>query len=180
MKGFHRDCTEFSLCGLSCALCSMKLGGYCPGCGGGAGNQSCTMAKCSMEKGVDFCHDCRAYPCEKFQSFDEFDSFVPHSSRERDSSRFQEVGQEAYLSELSQKRVLYEHLLNHYNDGRRKGFFNLAVYLLPIHELQSVADSLPKPEEMPSKERCALAVSELQRLAADRGITLKLRKKPKK
>ena len=180
MKGFSRSCTECSRCGLSCALCSMKLGGYCPGCGGGAGNQSCPIAKCSMEKGVDFCHDCGTYPCEKFEGFDEFDSFVPHSSRERDISRFREVGQEVYLSELAQKRELYEHLLNHYNDGRRKGFFNLAVYLLPLSDLQSVADSLPKSEGMPLKERCALAVSELQRLASDWDLTLKLRKKPKK
>ena len=35
MKGFTREETRFSLCGLNCALCSMHLGGYCPGCGGG-------------------------------------------------------------------------------------------------------------------------------------------------
>ena len=34
MKGFTREETRFSLCGLNCALCSMYLGGYCPGCGG--------------------------------------------------------------------------------------------------------------------------------------------------
>ena len=36
MKGFTRTETRFSLCGLNCGLCSMHLGGYCPGCGGGA------------------------------------------------------------------------------------------------------------------------------------------------
>ena len=35
MKGFTREETRFSLCGLNCRLCSMHLGGYCPGCGGG-------------------------------------------------------------------------------------------------------------------------------------------------
>lgn len=34
MKGFSRKCLDFSLCGLNCGLCTMKLGGYCPGCGG--------------------------------------------------------------------------------------------------------------------------------------------------
>ena len=34
MKGFAREETRFSLCGLNCRLCSMHLGGYCPGCGG--------------------------------------------------------------------------------------------------------------------------------------------------
>ena len=33
MKGFTRTETRFSLCGLNCALCSMHLGGCCPGCG---------------------------------------------------------------------------------------------------------------------------------------------------
>ena len=37
MKGFTRGETRFSLCGLNCALCSMRLGGYCPGCGCGGG-----------------------------------------------------------------------------------------------------------------------------------------------
>ena len=27
MKGFTRECTKFSLCGLNCALCSMRVGG---------------------------------------------------------------------------------------------------------------------------------------------------------
>ena len=45
MKGFTRTETRFSLCGFDCALCSMRLGDYCPGCGGGAGNQSCALAK---------------------------------------------------------------------------------------------------------------------------------------
>ena len=49
VKGFTRAETRFSLCGLNCALCSMHLGGYCPGCGGGAGNQSCAIARCSLE-----------------------------------------------------------------------------------------------------------------------------------
>jgi len=30
----------------------MHIGGYCPGCGGGEGNQSCKIARCGMEKGL--------------------------------------------------------------------------------------------------------------------------------
>lgn len=47
MKGFSRKEPMFSLCGLNCALCAMHVGGYCPGCGGGEGNQSCAFARCS-------------------------------------------------------------------------------------------------------------------------------------
>ena len=85
MKGFTRAETRFSLCGLNCALCSMHLGGYCPGCGGGAGNQSCAIAKCSLEHGgVQFCWECPEYPCSRYEGFDDGDSFVPHRSRQQD------------------------------------------------------------------------------------------------
>ena len=67
MKGFTRTETHFSLCGLGCALCSMHLGSYCPGCGGGAGNQSCALAKCSLEHGgIQFCWECPEYPCPRY------------------------------------------------------------------------------------------------------------------
>lgn len=59
MKGFTRREPLFSLCGLKCGLCRMHLGGYCPGCGGGEGNQSCAIARCSLEHGgPEFCWDC--------------------------------------------------------------------------------------------------------------------------
>ena len=56
MKDFLRQEPLFSLCGLNCGLCTMHLGGHCPGCGGGAGNQSCSLARCSLQHGgVAFC-----------------------------------------------------------------------------------------------------------------------------
>ena len=51
MKGFNRKNQLFSLCGLNCGLCPMFLSKHCPGCGGGEGNQSCKIARCSMEHG---------------------------------------------------------------------------------------------------------------------------------
>ena len=51
MKGFVRENQLLSLCGLNCGLCPMKLDGYCPGCGGGDGNQSCAIARCSIKRG---------------------------------------------------------------------------------------------------------------------------------
>ena len=48
MKGFKRENRLLSLCGLNCGLCTMYLGKYCPGCGGGEGNQPCAMARCSL------------------------------------------------------------------------------------------------------------------------------------
>ena len=137
MKGFTRGETRFSLCGLNCALCSMHLGGYCPGCGGGAGNQSCAIAKCSLEHGgVQFCWECPEYPCSHYEGFDDGDSFVPHRNRQQDIAQAREMGLEAYLAQLEEKRAILDELLAGYNDGRRKTLFNTAVYLLPLEDLQ--------------------------------------------
>ena len=183
MKGFVREDTRFSLCGLNCCLCPMRLGGYCPGCGGGAGNQSCAIARCSLEHGgVPFCWDCPEYPCSRYEGFDDGDSFVPHRNRQQDIARAQEVGLEAYLARLEEKRAILDALLAIYNDGRRKTLFNTAVYLLPLEDLQSVMAALGNRTELggqPSKERALAAVELLHQAADRRKISLKLQKKPK-
>ena len=72
MKNFTRLDLSLSLCGLNCMLCSMHISGYCPGCGGGEGNQSCKIAKCSMEHGrPEYCNECKEYPCETYEGFGE-------------------------------------------------------------------------------------------------------------
>lgn len=184
MKGFTRTETRFSLCGLNCALCSMHLGGYCPGCGGGAGNQSCTIARCSLEHGgISFCWQCLEYPCPHYEGFDEGDSFVPHRNRQQDIALAQELGLETYLTQLEEKRAMLEELLAHYNDGRRKTFFNTAVYLLSLEDLHSVMAALenrPELAEQTVKERALAAVGLLQEMADHWNTSLKLNKKPKK
>ena len=184
MKGFTRTETRFSLCGLNCALCSMYLGGYCPGCGGGAGNQSCTIAKCSLEYGgIQFCWACPEYPCSRYEGFDDGDSFVPHRNRQQDIAQARELGLDAYLARLEEKREILNEFLDHYNDGRRKTFFNTAVYLLPLEDLHSVIallDSRPELGGQPIKNRALAALELLQEAADRRGISLKLNKKPKK
>ena len=184
MKGFIRTEKRFSLCGLNCALCPMQLGGFCPGCGGGEGNQSCAIARCSLERGgLQFCWDCPDYPCQRYESFDAYDSFLPHSHRQQDIARARELGLETYLAETEEKRSILAELLTKYNDGRRKSFFSTAVYMLPLEELRiavAVLNSRAEPEERPIKERASDAVSLLQAAADRLGISLKLNKKAKR
>ena len=178
MKGFTREHTEFSLCGLNCLLCPMQVGGYCPGCGGGPGNQSCTIAWCSMDKGgYAFCSQCPTYPCARYDEFDAADSFVPHSRRAADLDRARELGLVAYIDELRAKRAILDKLLANYNDGRRKTFYCAAVYLLPLEELQSVMTLLESQSEGPVKEQAVVAAKLLQVAADNRSIRLRLKKK---
>ena len=181
MKGFVRKNLLLSLCGLNCGLCTMRLGGYCPGCGGGEGNQSCKIARCSLEHGgVAYCCDCGGYPCEKYSHAGDFDSFITHRRRAADLERVREIGEEAYCAEQRQKIEILHFLLDNFNDGRRKTFFCTAVNLLELADLREIVGKLAGGsalEELPLKEKSAWAVKLFQQAAQERGVELKLRRK---
>ena len=105
MKGFEREDQLFSLCGLNCGLCSMHLGGYCPGCGGGAGNQACAIARCAMQKEDTplYCSACSEFPCERYAEPDAYDSFITHRNRMQDFMRMHTIGAAAYHKEQLEK-----------------------------------------------------------------------------
>lgn len=180
MKGFHRNHPQFSQCGLNCLLCPMHVGGYCPGCGGGEGNQSCAIARCALEKGIgEFCTQCGQFPCERYEK--EYDTFVPHSRMVQDLRRAEELGPEAYITRLQERRAILDWLLDGWNDGRRKSFYSLAVYLLEPEDLRRGAEEMKAAVSPDSsvKEKAIIAVEILQRAAQKKGIVLKLKKKPK-
>ena len=182
MKNFRRDHLQFSQCGLNCLLCPMQLGGYCPGCGGGEGNQSCAIARCALEQGIgEFCTRCGRFPCERYEKAREYDSFLPHGRMVRDLERVEELGLEVYINELEERRAILDRLLAGWNDGRRKSFYCLAVYLLELDGLRRAFADIQSAalSDRPMKERALTAVEILKKTAADSGITLKLNKKPK-
>lgn len=180
MKGFQREDLLFSLCGLNCALCQLKLGGHCPGCGGGAGNQSCAIARCSLEQQVSYCHQCGQYPCPRYDGFDRYDSFISLQHRTRDVARFQTLGAEAYHRDLSEKLDILNYFLAHFNDGRRKTLFLTAAARLSLTDLRAVmAELAGLPPELTLKERAARAAELLQARARSAGVELKLRRKPR-
>ncbi len=181
MKDFIRENQWLSLCGLNCGLCTMRLGGHCPGCGGGSGNQSCRIAKCSLEHGkIAYCHECGKYPCEKYEGIDAFDSFITHKRQKADLQRAAEIGIENYNAEQKEKAEILHRLLADYNDGRKKNFFCLAVNLLPMSEISAVMDQIAVDEavsNMVQKEKSAYAAGLFREAAGRQGIELKLRKK---
>ncbi len=184
MKDYKREYPLFSLCGLNCGLCPMHLGDYCPGCGGGAGNQPCRIIKCSQQHGeMEYCYQCEEYPCEKYDGIDEFDSFITHRNQLKDFEKVRRIGIHAYQAELDEKIGILRYLLDHYNDGRRKNFFCIAVNLLELHDIKPVMAQLATEadeDRFTLKERAALAASLFQAAAAERDIVLKLNKKSAK
>ncbi len=179
MRGFQRSNPLFSLCGLNCGLCPMRLGNYCGGCGNG--NQSCRIARCSLEHGgIEYCYACGQYPCEKYRHIDEYDSFITHRRRKADLERAQSIGIEQYNLEQQEKIQILSYLLAHFNDGRRKNFFCVAVNLLELSDLREAMERIHADDVLPSlpqKEQCLFAAETLRKLAAERGIQLKLIKK---
>lgn len=181
MKNFYREHPEFSQCGLNCLLCPMNLGGYCPGCGGGEGNQSCSIARCAVERGIgEFCSQCGQFPCQVYKTMGEYDSFLPHSRMLQDLERAEKLGLEVYITELKERRSILDRLLDGWNDGRRKSFYCLAAYLLKLSELRRAFAEIQAavPEES-EREKAITAVDILKKAAQSDGVVLRLNKKPK-
>ncbi len=176
MKGFTRKNQLFSLCGLNCGLCTMRLGGHCGGCGNG--NQSCKIARCSLEHGgVKYCCECPHYPCEKYKKFDEYDSFITHRNRKADMEKLRTIGANRYNAEQEEKIQLMEYLLSTCNDGRRKTLFCLAVNLLELSDVRAIVEQLMAADLSTTKERAVYAAALLQKAADEKGISLKLNRK---
>ena len=171
MKGFTRSNPYLSLCGLNCRLCPMHISGHCGGCG--FGNQSCPIARCSLEHGSpEYCFRCPEYPCERYAHIDEADSFITHMKQKADLEKMRKIGDEAYNAEQAEKRRILDRLLAEYNDGRKKTLFCLAVNLLPLEELRTVF--VDGDLQLPVRDRAGLMEKRLKEIS---GVELKLRRK---
>lgn len=180
MKGFTRTDLYLSLCGLNCALCPMLLGGHCGGCGNG--NQSCKIARCSMEQPerVEYCYQCGKFPCEKYEEIDEYDIFITRQNQITDLKRARKLGPAAYRREQEERRGILDRLLTQYNDGRRKTLYCLGTNLLPLRRLRDILERLETDPAMTGasqKEKARFAAALFQTAAEECKIELKLRKK---
>lgn len=180
MKNFQRKDLSFSLCGLNCELCTMKIDGYCPGCGGGAGNQSCSIAKCSLQHGgVEYCYQCSEFPCKKYEGIEEFDSFITHRNQLKDMEKAEKMGIQQYHLEMIQKADILKYLLANYNDGRRKSFFGIAVNLIDLQDLTNIIEEInaqTSSDHLTIKEKAKVGVTVFQAFAQKKNIILKLNK----
>lgn len=186
MKNYEREYTLLSLCGLNCGLCPMhhmtNKEKSCPGCGG-KGFQKCRLVTCAQDHGgIEFCYQCSEYPCSKYDGIDDFDSFIAHRNQLSNFKKVKEYGLEVYQSVLHQKIEILNHLLENYNDGRRKTFFCTAVNLLELEDLKKAATDIDMKiascgSTLSLKEKALIAVQLIQSLADQRNVSLKLRRK---
>lgn len=180
MRNFRRKNVYFSLCGLNCGLCSMRLGNHCPGCGGGE-HHSCAIARCSLEhNNVEYCFECDAFPCGRYADADRYDSFITHRNQLKDIQKARNIGIDAYAEEQIEKVEILRCLLENYNAGKQKTFFLQAINLLDIQDIRTVMKRLALNAEVESlsiQDKAAYAVSQFQAAAVQRGVELKRNKK---
>ena len=130
--------------------------------------------------GVEYCCQCREYPCEKYEHIDDFDSFITHRNRRADLEKVRQFGAEAYNTEQMEKMKILDILLSGYNDGRKKTFFCVAVNLLNLQELREALREIESRLDMETltlKEKSAFAAGVLSEIASHRKVELKLHRK---
>ncbi len=183
MSEYQRSYPLFSLCGLNCGLCpryQSEGASRCPGCGGqGFAQQhpTCAVITCSKKHGaVEYCFQCRDYPCDRYLTPSDKDSFITYRNREKDMQKAAAGGVEAYQAELNEKTAFLEYLLRHYNDGRKKNFYCLGVNLLDLADLNEIKERLGNwAEDVPQAEKIKTLAAWFTEKAASRNIELKLR-----
>ncbi len=156
----------------------MFIGKYCPGCGGGDGNQSCKIARCGINHScTEYCFRCAEYPCEKYEHIDEYDSFITHRNQKANLEKAKNIGIDAYNNEQKEKMQILDYLLMNFNDGRKKTLFCQTVNLLELDALRELLSRLERcPDTMP-KEKGVFAAEQIKGIAGKSGIDLTLRRK---
>jgi len=124
-KPDHSSKQFAAACGLFCPACSLYIGtteeperlkriadmfgvsseeAQCHGCRAevkGPYCKICTLVACADEKGLEFCVDCKEYPCEQLK---EFQAAMPHrAGLWENNARIKEVGFEAWSKEATEE-----------------------------------------------------------------------------
>jgi hypothetical protein len=173
-------------CGIYCGLCpryQSKAASKCPGCKILSLQLSCKLYNCCVKKnGFVTCIDCGEFPCDKYENFFDFDSFVSHRVCLPNLKRIKKIGLTKWLREQGKRRQTLENLLENYNEGRSCSFFCVATALMPPDLVNKAGNDTKKSlanndiDESDMKARAKLARAVFQDHATKADVDLKLRK----
>lgn len=185
MKEYKRKEPSFSLCGLNCALCPRfhtDGSSKCPGCGGPDflfKHPICSVVTCNKKHdNVEFCYECSSYPCKKYTEPNITDSFISYKNVLQNMADAKRDLPE-YLKTLKMKQEILEYLIINFYDGKSKGFYCLAVNLLPLSELKGIITAIRDTTDMEGIGTSAKAkkITDMMKAKANEmQIELKLRK----
>jgi len=185
MKEYKRRYASFSLCGLNCCLCpryQIDGSSKCPGCGGedfSIKHPSCRVITCNEKQdNVEFCFECSLYPCKKYQEPSKVDSFISYKNVLQNFADAK-FDLENYLKNLKEKQEILLHLIENYNDGRSKGFYCIAIDILPLTALNDIMENIENNERLKNtntKEKALVVTALIKEKANDLNLELTLRK----
>jgi len=175
-------------CGIYCGLCpryQSSAQSRCPGCKILSLTISCKRYNCCVKaKGFVTCAECDDFPCEKYEGFFDWDSFVTHKVCRPNIRRIKKVGLRKWLQEQANRRAILENLLANYNEGRSRNLYCTAVALMPADLIKEAANKARQimvgvKGTCDIKKRAKILRTAIQDLASRSKIDLKLRKKQK-
>ena len=173
-------------CGIFCGLCTKyqsKAPSRCIGCRLGEQHSWCSIYRCCvMKKGFTTCAECKEYPCDRYSrrgwGADQWSRTAQASL-----SSIKEIGMTDWLKEQRRRRLLLEHLLEDYNEGRSMSFYCLATLLMPPKLIDEAISELKEKlvsnqidgSDIKAKAKALRGI--IQSLAQESGLELKLRTK---
>jgi hypothetical protein len=183
MKVYKRTYPVFSLCGLNCVLCPRyndEGSSRCPGCGGNnfyEKHPSCKVINCSLKQGnIEFCFECVEYPCERYNSIGEKDSFISYKNVKVNLNKAKK-DLSTYLDELNERKILLEKLILKYNDGKSKSFFCLVANNISLPSLKKCMKEIENIDNGIDKKEVSKEIRLLfQKYAKKEDVDLELRK----
>jgi len=177
-------------CGIDCGLCPRYHtagGSRCPGCAGPdffKKHPSCGHITCCVKKrNLEVCSQCDEFPCSKFESWADGDSFVTHQRTLFNLDSIRRDGLERFVEQQGRRIGLLETMLEEFDDGRSKSYYCIAMALLPVTALEESlhrAQGRIKPDKAKTgdiKTRAGILRGLLDESAAKTGVELKLRHK---
>lgn len=151
----------------------------CPGCGGKdffLKHPSCGVITCSRKNGyIEYCFECRHYPCQKYSSPGEKDSFITYRKVPTDMAKAKSNLAE-YLSALKEKEALLAYLLENYDNGRMKSYYCLAVNLLEAEDIKDILNDIRQRDEGDREDTIKEIKRKLEEKAKERTVEIRLRK----
>ena len=96
-------------CGLYCGACGKYINGKCPGCRENEKAKWCKIRTCNMQRGQHTCAECKdnIKECKEFNNFfSKLFGFIFRSDRMRCINLINEIGEDAYAKEMSEKKIM--------------------------------------------------------------------------
>lgn len=154
----------------------------CPGCGGKefcTKHPTCSIITCNKNHdNVDYCFECKLYPCEKYKNTNQKDSFITYLNVKKDFEKCSS-SIEQYKNELNKKISILEFLLENYNNGRLKNYYCIAVNLMDLNDLEEIMNSINNEltkKEISIDSKINIITKLIEIKAKEKNIVLKLRK----